>query len=249
MSARFPWRNEAGRALIGRRGRQPVRQVDARRRRIAPDRVRRGGDLQRGVPVLRQAAPRQGDRRSDHLGQRQPAPLPMHVVVAGDRGRDRDRQRAVDVDVALDFRPREQVRRHAAGQPIARGVRRRGRARAEIHHIGALLAGAVHQREADAAKPGVPWLVRGKRQRGRHRGVDRIAAGVQHGNARLGCALGLRHHDAAPTGRRRLRELPVLRDVGRRGVLHWRNSSNSLAGCSAAEALLCKARLRQCVRE
>ena len=92
----------------------------------------------------------------------------------------------MDVDVALDLRPGEQIGRHAPGQLVAAGISGGGRAWSEIHHLGARLAGAVHQREANAAETGVPWLVRGECQRGRHRRIDRVAAGVQHGDPGLG---------------------------------------------------------------
>jgi hypothetical protein len=78
--------------------------------------------------------------------------------IAGACGRSRDggpegnQQRAVDVDVAFHLRRRKQVRRHALGQPVARRVRGGWRARAEIDHLGALLAGAVHKSDADAAE-------------------------------------------------------------------------------------------------
>ena len=144
-------------------------------------------------------------------------------------------KRAVDVDVAFHLRPGEQVGGHAPGHFVGRGIGGRRRARAEIHHLGALLAGAMHQREADAAETGVPWLVRGQRERGRHRGVDRVAAGVEHRDAGLRRTLRLRDHHAAAPLRRRLAELPVLRDVRRRCVLHGR-FPRAVLGWSAAVA-------------
>ena len=67
---------------------------------------------------------------------------------------------------------------------------------------------------ADAAEPGVPRLDGGERQRGRDRGVDRIAAGIQHRNASLGGIFRLRDHHAAPARCCGLLDLPVLGCVG-----------------------------------
>ena len=211
---------EARRALIGWHRRQAVGQVDRGRRRIAPD--HRGGirHLHPGVPVLRQAAPRQRDRRGDDVRQRQPPPLPQHEVIAGDRGRDGDGERAVDVDVALDLRPGEQVGGHAAGEAVARGIGGGRGTGAEVHHMRAAFTGAVHQREADAAEAGVPWLDGGERQRGGDRGVDRIAAGIEHRYPSLCRAARLRDDHAAAALGRWLGQFPELGDVRRGGVLH-----------------------------
>ena len=127
----------------------------------------------------------------------------------------------MDVYVAFDLWPRKQVRRHVPGQLIACRVGVSRSARAKIHHLRALLAGAMHQREADTPQAGVPRFVSSKREGGCHCGIDRIAAGVQHRDACLGRALRLRYNHAAATLRRWFAELPILRDVWRRDVGHW----------------------------
>jgi hypothetical protein len=56
------------------------------------------------------------------------------------------------LDLVLYLRPHKQVRRDALGRLVARWVRGSRRARAEIEHLGALLAGAVHKCETDAVE-------------------------------------------------------------------------------------------------
>ena len=65
-------------------------------------------------------------------------------------------------------------------------IERRRRGRTEIDRIGARLPGAMHHRVTDATKPGIPRLHRRERQRGRDRGIDRIAAGIKHRDTGLG---------------------------------------------------------------
>ena len=82
-----------------------------------------------------------------------------------------------------------QPNRSAATRPVSLkrdGIERGRRGRPEVDRLGARLPGAMHQRVADAAEPGIPRLDRGERERGRDRGIDRIAAGIEHRDAGLG---------------------------------------------------------------
>ena len=75
-------------------------------------------------------------------------------------------------------------------------------------------SGPVHKREANPAQTGFPWFDRRQCQCGRDGGVDRVSAGVQDGDACLGRASNLGHHDAALPLGRRLRQGPVLGEMG-----------------------------------
>ena len=55
----------------------------------------------------------------------------------------------------------------------------------------------MDQREADAAEAGIPRLHRRQGQSGRYRRIDRVAAGVEHGDPGLGRRACLRDHHAA----------------------------------------------------
>ena len=144
----------------------------------------------------------------------------------------------MDVRVALDLRPAEQVGRHPAGELEARRVERGRRRRPEIDRIGARLAGAMDQRVADPAQPGIPRLDRRERERGRDRRVDRIAAGVEHRDAGLGRAFRLRDHHPASARGGGLFEVPVLGRVGRGNELHAANDTHA----AASRATPCSAR-------
>ena len=95
-----------------------------------------------------------------------------------------------------------QPNRSAATLPVSLkrdGIERGRRRRPEIDRLGARLAGAVHHRVADAAEPGIPRLDRRERERGRDRGIDRVAAGIEHRDAGLGGApCDCDDHHAAP---------------------------------------------------
>ena len=124
-------------------------------------------------------------------------------------------------------RPAEQVGRHLAGELEARRIERGRRRRPEIDRIGARLAGAMDQRVADSAEPGIPRLDRRERERGRNRRVDRIAAGIEHRDAGLGRAFRLRDHHAALAGGCGLFEMPVLGGVRRGRELHGANDTHA----------------------
>ena len=125
VAGRLPSGEIARAALIGRHRRQAVRQVDPGAFGIEAQHGGRGGDLQRGVPVLRQAALRQRHRRGQHVAERQAAMRLVQQGIAGDRRGHDEGERAVDVAVALDLRPGEQVALHPAGQRVGAGVERR----------------------------------------------------------------------------------------------------------------------------
>ena len=124
------------------------------------------------------------------------------------------------VGVTLDLRPAEQVGGGLAGQPVAGRVEPARRARAEIDHLGPALPGRMHQREADAAEAAVPGLHRRQRERGRDRGVPRVAAGVEHGDAGQRRVTRLRGDHAALAVGGRLAHVPMLSAVRRRIVGH-----------------------------
>lgn len=230
---------QAARVAVGRRHRrQPILQVDAGTLRIAAEIGGGGGDLQRRPPVGLESLLRQGHGRRHHLRHRQPAPGGVEPLAAGDRARHRDGQRPMDVGVALDLGPAEALARHPAGQAEIAGGEVAGRDRTEIHHLGPRLAGAVNDGEAAiAAETGVPRLLARQRHGGGDRGVDRVAAGLQDGEPRLGAPTRLRDDDAAPPGGRGLGQAPVLgeRGDGRR-ICHAASARDASPGSVGANA-------------
>jgi hypothetical protein len=126
----------------------------------------------------------------------------------------------VDVGVVLHFRPGEQILLHPSGQLEQRWIEALRRDRSEIHNVGLRLTGAVDDREADAAKPGVPRLHGGQSKCCRHRGVHGVTAGVQNRHAGLSRTFHLGDNDAAPAAGGRFREHPVLSEMRRRREMH-----------------------------
>ena len=125
---------------------------------------RRDRDLQRRVPVLRQATLGQRDRRARRSRRAASRPQrPCISRIARDRRGDR-RTRAAH-GCWRRPRPRGQPNRSAAISPVSLkrvGIERGRRGRPEIDRLGARLAGAMDQRVADAAKPGIPRLDRAR---------------------------------------------------------------------------------------
>ena len=152
-----------------------------------------------------------------------PAGLGMHLGVARRRRRDGEGQRPVHVGVVLHLRPGEQVLLHPAGQFERRRIEAARRHRTEIHHIRAPFPGAVDQCEADCRRgPEVPWLQGRERESRRHGRVDRVAAGIEHGDPGLRRRADLGDDHAAFAGGRRLGQQPILRVMRRGGVVHGR---------------------------
>ncbi len=118
------------------------------------------------MPVMRrraEAAARVIDRLGEKVAPRQPAELAMHRADSGHHAWHRHR-----------FGPGA---RDSPG--IALGGRRTRRRAAGVEHHGAAGRGVEDVIEPVAAEPRHHWLDHRKRERGRDRRVDRVAAGAQ----------------------------------------------------------------------
>lgn len=126
----------------------------------------------------------------------------------------------MDVRVPLHFRPSKQVLLHAAREFERGGIQVPRRHRAKIDNLGRWLSCSMDQCKADPTKPRIPWLDRGKRQCRGDGGIYSVASSVQYGDTGLCRAANLRHDNAATSLSSRLREDPVLGEMGRWDVGH-----------------------------
>ncbi len=217
--------HEAGNALIGRHRRQAARQVDARAFSIEAKDRGRGGDLQRRVPVGRQAAPGERNGRCEDVGERQlRAEGFLELLVAGDGGGRDEGEGAVDVAVVDHLRPGEEVLLHLAGEGIIGGIGAAWRDRPEIDDLRAALAGFQHDGEADAAESAVPGLDRGQSEAGGDGGIGGIAALFEDRGSGFGRLAALRDDDAVPAARGGFGQSPVLAAIGKGGSGHAKTS-------------------------
>jgi hypothetical protein len=99
---------------------------------------------------------------------------------------------------------------HLPGERIRGRIEMPRRNRAEIHGLGPLRSGWLHDHHADAAEAAVPWF---DRHEGKGGGDDRVDGGParrQHLGTDLRRSGVLRGDDTAMRGRARLADRPVL---------------------------------------
>jgi hypothetical protein len=172
------------------RGYPTLRQVELRARRpLRPEARLHRGDPE---PVLvaqalrdGKAVPRQGERRRDHLGERQAAPAAEGRDERAERRRHPRGQDPAVGNVA-----------EAAG-PVRLGGRARGGCHVAVHRVDAPLARRADEERALAAD-GVHLRVHhALDERRGHRSVDRVAAGLQDVRARRRGQVAVRGDRAA----------------------------------------------------
>ena len=158
-----------------------VVQEHARGIGIGRERARHRGGEQRGEPVDQQALVRELHGRREQVLPRQAAVFRVGEPHAGDHARHRDGGGAFDVAIIQHRGPREEVfRRCAAGERIVGGVERHRRAHAVVDHAGAAFAGAPQHHGAAGGGSAHPGLDHADGEGDRDRGIDRIAAGIEH---------------------------------------------------------------------
>ena len=109
-------------------------------------------------------------------------------------------ERAVQIAVLDHRRPAEQVAGHPTRERIGGGIEAARRDHAAVDRVDGAV-GEAQQHAAAPAQPAHPRLEHAKRQGGRDRRVDRVAAGAQHlGTDRRGFAMLRRHQPAAASG-------------------------------------------------
>ncbi len=194
-----------------------MRQPDVARRLIAGEFTRHGRDLERQIPVDRDALFGEIDGRLHDFSQLHAAEFLERETETVDVTGHRHRQRPVHVAVILHRGPAEQIAGDAAGQRIVGGIERARRDRTEIDHCDAVFFREINQHEADAAEAAVPRLDRGEREAGRDRRIHGVAAGGENARAGLPGNAILRGDDAAARARDGLAHVPVLHEMFRHG--------------------------------
>ncbi len=189
-------------------GRRPVErtavsQIDAAGltgRRELLDLPRR---RERLVPVRDESVTRKLDRRLDRVAKRQGPVSFESEREPGHRSGHGRRQPSALVRRALDVGPGKEATRDPRRRAKHRRVRAHRRTAVEVERDGLAPPGHVHEHRAGPGDRGHEGLDDRHGERGRHRGVDRVAATLENPRAHARSDRVLRGHHAV-RGRRRL---------------------------------------------